>query len=103
MYFLFLHVYRHRDYGYFWIPILGPHLGAIIGCVLYILFVGLHWPPVYEVSGDIQLDNKGKEKNKEFTGTGLANAIERRRKRVFEEPSPMKYDTCLFFKIHKSF
>lgn len=34
--------FTHRDYGYFWIPILGPHLGAIIGCVLYILFVGLH-------------------------------------------------------------
>ena len=26
-------------------PILGPHLGAIIGSFLYDLFVGFHWPP----------------------------------------------------------
>ena len=26
-------------------PILGPHLGAIIGSLLYDLFVGFHWPP----------------------------------------------------------
>jgi hypothetical protein len=25
-------------------PILGPHLGAIIGSFLYDLFVGFHWP-----------------------------------------------------------
>jgi hypothetical protein len=25
-------------------PILGPHLGAIIGSLLYDLFVGFHWP-----------------------------------------------------------
>ena len=26
-------------------PILGPHIGAVLGSLLYDLFVGLHWPP----------------------------------------------------------
>ena len=25
-------------------PIVGPHLGALIGSFLYDLFVGFHWP-----------------------------------------------------------
>jgi len=31
----------------FWMfmPIVGPHLGALIGSFLYDLFVGFHWPP----------------------------------------------------------
>uniref|UniRef100_T1IUC1 Aquaglyceroporin-3 n=1 Tax=Strigamia maritima TaxID=126957 RepID=T1IUC1_STRMM len=29
---------------YWWIPILGPHLGAIMGGWLYQLLVGVHWP-----------------------------------------------------------
>lgn len=70
-YFFFLYVYRYCDYGYFWILILGFYLGVIIGCVFYILFVGFYWLLEYEISGDIQLDNKGKEKNKEFIGIGL--------------------------------
>lgn len=69
--FFFLYFYRYCDYGYFWILILGFYLGVIIGCVLYILFVGFYWLLEYEISGDIQLDNKGKEKNKEFIGIGL--------------------------------
>ncbi|KAI0235099.1 Aquaporin-10, partial [Lamellibrachia satsuma] len=28
----------------FWIPILGPHIGAIVGAAVYQLFVGLHFP-----------------------------------------------------------
>lgn len=60
-------VFRLRDYGYFWIPILGPHLGAIVGCVLYILLIGLHWPPVYEVTSEVNMTEKN-GKNREFTG-----------------------------------
>ena len=32
-------------------PILGPHLGAIIGSLLYDLFVGFHWPPDDQETG----------------------------------------------------
>lgn len=36
-------VFSAFDYWMF-MPILGPHLGAIIGSLLYDLFVGFHWP-----------------------------------------------------------
>jgi hypothetical protein len=33
------------EYGYwFYVPILAPHIGGIIGFFLYDLFIGLHWP-----------------------------------------------------------
>jgi hypothetical protein len=65
---IILIIFSHRDYGYFWIPILGPHIGAIIGCVFYLLLVGLHWPPEYEVTGDIGMSDKEENKNREFKG-----------------------------------
>lgn len=37
-------VFSFRDYNWFWVPIVGPHLGAIVGTWLYCLMVGLHWP-----------------------------------------------------------
>jgi MIP family channel proteins len=33
----------HGHY-FFWVPILGPYIGAIAGAVGYLLFVGNHWP-----------------------------------------------------------
>ncbi|KJH49815.1 putative aquaporin-9 [Dictyocaulus viviparus] len=39
---------------YFWIPIVGPMIGAIIGAWLYKLFVGLHG-----LNEDIQISSKG--------------------------------------------
>jgi len=35
--------------GYFWIPIVGPHLGAFIGVLVYLLLIENHWPD-YEVA-----------------------------------------------------
>jgi len=34
-------VFTYNDY-YFWIPIVGPHIGAIIGAVCYHILVGIH-------------------------------------------------------------
>lgn len=36
--------YRVNNYNYFWIPVAGPHLGGILGAVLYELFIGIHLP-----------------------------------------------------------
>lgn len=33
-----------RGYGYWWIGLLGPHLGCIIGAWFYVLAIELHWP-----------------------------------------------------------
>jgi aquaporin-3 len=37
-------VFSYRDYDWFWVPIIGPHVGAFVGMAVYKLFVGLHWP-----------------------------------------------------------
>jgi len=29
---------------YFWVPIVGPHLGAFIGVFVYLIFIENHWP-----------------------------------------------------------
>ncbi|VDP24779.1 unnamed protein product [Soboliphyme baturini] len=29
---------------WFWVPIIGPHIGALVGSLIYIAFVQLHWP-----------------------------------------------------------
>lgn len=36
--------FSYRDGNWFWVPILGPHVGAILGALFYNICVGLHWP-----------------------------------------------------------
>jgi aquaglyceroporin related protein len=37
-------VFSYRDYGWFWIPILGPFIGAVLGAWIYKLAIGIHVP-----------------------------------------------------------
>ncbi|KAI1283111.1 Aquaporin-9 [Halotydeus destructor] len=37
-------VFSFKDYGYFWVPIVATHIGGIVGCWVYRLFIELHWP-----------------------------------------------------------
>uniref|UniRef100_A0A915KJX2 Uncharacterized protein n=1 Tax=Romanomermis culicivorax TaxID=13658 RepID=A0A915KJX2_ROMCU len=39
-------VFSYRNYNWFWVPILGPHIGAILGGWLYNICVGLHLDPI---------------------------------------------------------
>ncbi|GAU88236.1 AQP6 [Ramazzottius varieornatus] len=33
-----------NNYNWFWIPVIGPHIGALIGAVVYNFFIAKHWP-----------------------------------------------------------
>jgi len=37
-------VFWYRNYDWFWVPIIGPHVGAFVGMAIYKLFIGLHFP-----------------------------------------------------------
>ncbi|CAH1797305.1 unnamed protein product [Owenia fusiformis] len=50
--------FSFRNYNWFWVPIVGPHIGAILGAWMYLLFSGIHsendsWQ---SDSSDLQLD-----------------------------------------------
>ena len=32
-----------NNYLWFWVPVVGPHMGGIIGALIYLLFVGIHF------------------------------------------------------------
>ncbi|KAL5004123.1 hypothetical protein ScPMuIL_017579 [Solemya velum] len=42
--------FSFRDYQWFWVPVLGPHVGAIIGACVYELLIDIHWPDEYTVT-----------------------------------------------------
>ncbi|ESO86680.1 hypothetical protein LOTGIDRAFT_128629 [Lottia gigantea] len=37
--------FSHRNYNWFWVPIAGPCVGAILAYFVYMLFIELHWEP----------------------------------------------------------
>ena len=54
---IILYYYRFRDHNWFWIPIVGAHLGAIIGAIFYQFLIGFHMPEedeyeVYRMNGE---------------------------------------------------
>lgn len=49
--------FSYKDYTWFWIPIVGPHIGAILGVLVYKLCIEAHWPEdkfehILQVSND---------------------------------------------------
>ncbi|CAG5129566.1 unnamed protein product [Candidula unifasciata] len=39
-----IQVFSHNNYGYFWIPIAGPHIGAVLGGFIYEVFINTTLP-----------------------------------------------------------
>jgi MIP family channel proteins len=37
-------VFSYRGYNWFWVPVVGPYLGAVVGGLVYQLTIGNHWP-----------------------------------------------------------
>ncbi|OQV23632.1 putative Aquaporin-10 [Hypsibius exemplaris] len=36
--------FSYWNYTWFFVPVLGPHIGAVFGATLYQVFIGAHWP-----------------------------------------------------------
>ena len=52
--------FSFRDYNWFWVPIVGPHIGAILGAFVYIMLIGLHFPDEEEADEyEINIDKNG--------------------------------------------
>lgn len=49
--FVYNAVFSYKQF-YFWIPLIAPYVGALLGCIVYKLFVGLHG----EVNMDLNLN-----------------------------------------------
>ncbi|KAL4227207.1 hypothetical protein ACF0H5_012653 [Mactra antiquata] len=57
--------FSYRDYNYFWVPVVGPHLGGILGALVYQLCVGMHWPEDEKI---ISVQNMGEKSKLEYDG-----------------------------------
>lgn len=55
----FVSLFSFNHYKWFWIPIVGPTLGAVIGAWVYKLLIGIHWPD--DVIPERHADNKPEE------------------------------------------
>lgn len=46
-------VFSFRSYNWFWVPIVGPHIGGIVGVWFYQIFVEVQWPDgSYDFNGE---------------------------------------------------
>lgn len=59
-------VFSFRDYSYFWVPIVGPHIGAVIGVWAYKLLIEQHWPvDSYDFASPSEIKTNGEFKKKD--------------------------------------
>ncbi|CAJ0591661.1 unnamed protein product [Cylicocyclus nassatus] len=51
-------VFSYRDYRWFWIPIVGPMIGAVIGAWLYEFLIGFHLPDLPQIEPETAAKRK---------------------------------------------
>jgi len=68
-------VFSYRNYNWFWVPIVGPHIGAILGSLIYLLLVEIHWPVEHDLTyhEDCDEQNKGMNRSHSTNNTGEDN------------------------------
>ncbi|XP_067942605.1 aquaporin-7-like [Watersipora subatra] len=56
--------FSYREYNWFWVPIVGPHVGAILGAWLYLLLIEFHWKEEEETTeSKYQVQNENQSAN----------------------------------------
>lgn len=55
-------VFSYQNYLWFLVPIIGPHVGALLGAILYLVFIGNHLP-VLNRKCDTRYLNEGNDDN----------------------------------------
>jgi MIP family channel proteins len=51
-------VFSYQNYMWFLVPILGPHVGALLGAILYLVFIGYHLPNQKDNDLKLNLEDK---------------------------------------------
>ncbi|XP_055338694.1 aquaporin-10-like isoform X2 [Paramacrobiotus metropolitanus] len=53
--------FSFKDHNWFWVPVIGPHLGAILGLGLYQICIGNQWPILQRTGIELQVVRKADE------------------------------------------
>lgn len=51
--------FSFRNHNWFWIPVIGPHLGGLLGVAIYQLFIGNQWPVLQRTGIELQVVRRG--------------------------------------------
>ncbi|KAK7115949.1 aquaporin-9-like isoform X2 [Littorina saxatilis] len=72
---------RYRNYNFFWVNIIGPHIGAVLGAYIYQAFIGFHWPlppsvdiPIGDLDNDQEKPWSEKEREARRGNSGSTNS-----------------------------
>lgn len=66
-------VFSYKDYSWFWVPIIGPHIGAIFGVIIYVLFIEAHWPNEADEALPVTSPQRENNQNSKATNQELTN------------------------------